>query len=184
MEHALAGIGLQVRVIEDCLNGRRTAWDDPFKAGRNGLAGVEQRLEINSPLALVIVLLRYERLSVRTPEQRLAVSAGTGRGDSRHEAGADRARYADTADPRRGAAADQNTARRPADLGEVRRGPGTIAGRRRRLQGCGCGARMRVLRCRESGVDQRDRRRAPRRRSAQTSWQRSRQGCHGNTSGR
>jgi lysophospholipase L1-like esterase len=46
-----------VRVIEDCLNGRRTVWDDPFKAGRNGLAGLAQRIEIHSPLALVILML-------------------------------------------------------------------------------------------------------------------------------
>jgi lysophospholipase L1-like esterase len=49
--------GQRVRVIEDCLNGRRTAWADPFKPGRNGFIGVEQRIEINSPLALVIVML-------------------------------------------------------------------------------------------------------------------------------
>ncbi len=24
------------RVIENCLNGRRTVWNDPFKPGRNG----------------------------------------------------------------------------------------------------------------------------------------------------
>ncbi len=47
----------EVRVIEDCLNGRRTVWDDPYKPGRNGLDGLEQRIEINSPLALVIVML-------------------------------------------------------------------------------------------------------------------------------
>jgi lysophospholipase L1-like esterase len=57
MERALLDAGHQVRVIEDCLNGRRTAWDDPFKPGRNGLEGVEQRMEINSPLALVILML-------------------------------------------------------------------------------------------------------------------------------
>ena len=57
MERALLDAGQQVRVIEDCLNGRRTAWNDPFKPGRNGLEGIEQRMEINSPLALVIVLL-------------------------------------------------------------------------------------------------------------------------------
>jgi hypothetical protein len=39
------------------LNGRRTVWDDPYKPGRNGLAGIEQRLEINSPLALVVLML-------------------------------------------------------------------------------------------------------------------------------
>ena len=57
MEDQLIRAGRSVRVIEDCLNGRRTVWDDPFKPGRNGLAGLEQRIEINSPLALVIVLL-------------------------------------------------------------------------------------------------------------------------------
>ena len=57
MELALGAVGLRVRVIEDCLNGRRTAWDDPFKPGRNGLAGLEQRIKIHSPLTMVIVML-------------------------------------------------------------------------------------------------------------------------------
>lgn len=33
------------------------AFDDPFKAGRNGLVGLEQRIEVNSPLELVILML-------------------------------------------------------------------------------------------------------------------------------
>jgi lysophospholipase L1-like esterase len=57
MEEGLRGAGHLVRVIEDCLNGRRTAWDDPYKPGRNGLLGLEQRIEITSPLALVILML-------------------------------------------------------------------------------------------------------------------------------
>ena len=57
MEAALHARGRPVRVIEDCLNGRRTVWDDPFKPGRNGLIGLAQRIEINSPLALVILML-------------------------------------------------------------------------------------------------------------------------------
>jgi len=57
MELALIGSSFQVRVIEDCLNGRRTVWDDPFKPGRSGLVGLEQRIEINSPLAVVAVML-------------------------------------------------------------------------------------------------------------------------------
>src|SRR5438876_9588567 len=51
MEDQLIRAGRSVRVIEDCLNGRRTVWDDPFKPGRNGLAGLQQRIEINSPPA-------------------------------------------------------------------------------------------------------------------------------------
>jgi lysophospholipase L1-like esterase len=57
MEIALAETHRSVRVIEDCLNGRRTVWEDPFKPGRNGLIGLAQRIEINSPLALVILML-------------------------------------------------------------------------------------------------------------------------------
>jgi lysophospholipase L1-like esterase len=47
----------QIRVIENCLNGRRTVWDDPYKPGRNGLDGIEQVIEMHSPLELVILML-------------------------------------------------------------------------------------------------------------------------------
>lgn len=57
LEGELVRLGEKVRVLEDCLNGRRTVWDDPFKPGRNGLEGLEQRIEAQSPLALVIVFL-------------------------------------------------------------------------------------------------------------------------------
>jgi hypothetical protein len=57
MENLLVAAGTKVRVIEDCLNGCRTVWDDPFKPGRNGLAGLAQRIETHSPLALVILML-------------------------------------------------------------------------------------------------------------------------------
>jgi lysophospholipase L1-like esterase len=57
LENQLNALGLRVRIVEDCLNGRRTVWEDPFKPGRNGLIGLAQRIEINSPLALVILML-------------------------------------------------------------------------------------------------------------------------------
>lgn len=57
MELELARRGVSTRVIEDCLNGRRTVWEDPYKPGRNGLLGLEQRIEVNSPLALVVLQL-------------------------------------------------------------------------------------------------------------------------------
>ena len=57
LENELRSLGFAARVVEDCLNGRRTVWDDPFKPGRNGVVGIEQRIEVNSPLSLVIVLL-------------------------------------------------------------------------------------------------------------------------------
>lgn len=57
MENRLNDAGAQYRVIENCLNGRRTAWDDPYKPGRNGLEGVEQVIEMHAPLSLVILML-------------------------------------------------------------------------------------------------------------------------------
>ncbi len=57
LEGKLSASGRRVRVIEDCLNGRRTVWEDPFKPGRNGLQGLQQRIEICSPLSLVILML-------------------------------------------------------------------------------------------------------------------------------
>ena len=57
LENKLNESSCKVRVIEDSLNGRRTVWEDPFKPGRNGLLGLAQRIEINSPLALVILML-------------------------------------------------------------------------------------------------------------------------------
>jgi lysophospholipase L1-like esterase len=57
LERDLRQRGRDVRVIEDSLNGRRTVWDDPFKPGRNGLLGLEQRIEVNSPLPLLILML-------------------------------------------------------------------------------------------------------------------------------
>ena len=49
--------GKMIRVIENCLNGRRTAWRDPFKAGRDGSQGLAQVIEMHSPLKLVILML-------------------------------------------------------------------------------------------------------------------------------
>jgi lysophospholipase L1-like esterase len=57
LETKLRERGHSVRITEDCLNGRRTVWEDPFKPGRNGLKGLAQRMEIHSPLALVILML-------------------------------------------------------------------------------------------------------------------------------
>lgn len=57
MEIALGNAGYPMRVIENCLNGRRTVCDDPFKSGRNGMEGLAQQIEIYSPLALVMLML-------------------------------------------------------------------------------------------------------------------------------
>lgn len=57
VELNLTKAGKNVRVIEDCLNGRRTMYEDAIRPGRNGLIGLAQRIEINSPLALVVLML-------------------------------------------------------------------------------------------------------------------------------
>src|SRR5580692_5352674 len=77
LEHRLEESGFTVRVVEDCLNGRRTVWDDPFKPGRNGLQGVEQVMEIHSPLDLVILCLGTNDMQCWYPFNK-AWSAGQG----------------------------------------------------------------------------------------------------------
>jgi lysophospholipase L1-like esterase len=57
LERALNASGETIRVLEDCVNGRRTVFEDPYKPGRNGLAGIAERIEAQSPLALVILML-------------------------------------------------------------------------------------------------------------------------------
>ena len=57
LEEELQRKGQRVRILEDCLNGRRTAFEDPFVPGRNGLLGLAQKIEMHSPLALVILML-------------------------------------------------------------------------------------------------------------------------------
>jgi len=56
-ENSLIEMGNNVRVIENCLNGRRTVWNDPFKDGRDGSMGLAQVIEMHSPLKLVILML-------------------------------------------------------------------------------------------------------------------------------
>jgi len=68
LENKLNASGERVRVIEDCLNGRRTTWDDPIKPGRNGLQGLAQRIEIHSPLSLVILMLGTNDFQASHPD--------------------------------------------------------------------------------------------------------------------
>lgn len=56
-EATINSSGKVVRVLENCLNGRRTCWPDPFKDGRDGSLGLAQVIEMHSPLALVIIML-------------------------------------------------------------------------------------------------------------------------------
>lgn len=56
-ENTLINQGKNIRVIENCLNGRRTVWSDPFKEGRDGSQGLAQVIEMHSPLRLVILML-------------------------------------------------------------------------------------------------------------------------------
>jgi lysophospholipase L1-like esterase len=46
-----------VRIVEECLNGRTTVWDDPFRLLRNGKTSMLPTLEAHSPLDLVILFL-------------------------------------------------------------------------------------------------------------------------------
>jgi len=76
-EKKLSDLGQPVRVLEDCLNGRRTVLEDPYKPGRNGLLGLEQKIEAQSPLALLILMLGTNDFQFCHPHNN-AWSAGQG----------------------------------------------------------------------------------------------------------
>src|SRR4051794_23607939 len=67
LEGSLSAAGMRLRVMENCLNGRRTVWEDPFKPGRNGLTGLAQVMEIHSPLSLIILFLGSNDLQFSHP---------------------------------------------------------------------------------------------------------------------
>lgn len=79
LENELGESGKNVRIIEDSLNGRRTVWEDPFKPGRNGRQGLAQRIEIHSPLSLVIIMLGTNDFQFSHPHNNAwAASQGIG----------------------------------------------------------------------------------------------------------
>ena len=111
LERELRQQGRDVRVIEDCLNGRRTVWDDPVQGGaeRPGRPRTADRGQLAAGAGGAHA--RHQRLSVGAPERRLAVVAGRRRAGSRDSARADRARHAGAPHPRRRAAADSHACR-------------------------------------------------------------------------
>ena len=50
-------LGDGYHVIAEGLNGRTTAWDEPFRSGRNGRESLLPILESHAPLALLIIML-------------------------------------------------------------------------------------------------------------------------------
>jgi lysophospholipase L1-like esterase len=57
LELGLREAGENIRVLEDCLNGRRTVFEDPFLEGRRGLTLLGQTMEKHAPLAGVLLML-------------------------------------------------------------------------------------------------------------------------------
>lgn len=70
-----AGLG-DVRVLENCLNGRRTVFDDPYKPGRNGLQGLQQVIEQQSPLDGVLLMLGSNDWQSMHPHNALHAAQG------------------------------------------------------------------------------------------------------------
>lgn len=58
-------LGKDVRVIEEGLNGRTTAWDDPLADGRNGKKSLKVILESHSPIDLLVIMLGTNDLKHR-----------------------------------------------------------------------------------------------------------------------
>ncbi len=71
-------LGPKVRVIEECLNGRTTAWDDPFRPDRNGKDQLLPALQSHSPLDLVILFLGTNDMQAVYGVNAYASSLGAG----------------------------------------------------------------------------------------------------------
>ena len=52
-----SSLGEEYRIIEECLNGRTTQFEDVNRPARNGLKHIQMLLESHSPIDLVIVML-------------------------------------------------------------------------------------------------------------------------------
>jgi lysophospholipase L1-like esterase len=57
-------LGDDVHVVEEGLNGRTTAFEDPFDPGRNGLAALPMLLDTHAPLDAVVIMLGTNDLFV------------------------------------------------------------------------------------------------------------------------
>ncbi|QTN28253.1 SGNH/GDSL hydrolase family protein [Rhodoferax sp. AJA081-3] len=71
-------LGSKVRVIEECLNGRTTAWDDPFRPNRNGKDQLLPALQSHAPLDLVILFLGTNDMQTVYGVNAYASSLGAG----------------------------------------------------------------------------------------------------------
>ncbi|VTU41181.1 hypothetical protein H4CHR_05916 [Variovorax sp. PBS-H4] len=69
----------EVRVVENCLPGRKTLWDDPFRPGRNGAAGLGEVIEMNSPLELVVIQLGTNDFQAPSDIKAWGAALGVGR---------------------------------------------------------------------------------------------------------
>lgn len=56
-ETVQAGAGAGFRIVEEALNGRMTAWEDPLTPGRNGARQLPALLESHRPIDLVSIML-------------------------------------------------------------------------------------------------------------------------------
>lgn len=71
-------LGPKVRVVEECLNGRTTAWDDPFRPNRNGKDQLLPALQSHAPLDLVILFLGTNDMQTVYGVNAYASSLGAG----------------------------------------------------------------------------------------------------------
>ncbi len=55
-------LGPEYNIIEDALNARTVALDDPYNPGRNGWKGLKTSLDVNAPLDLVVIQLGCNEL--------------------------------------------------------------------------------------------------------------------------
>ncbi|MCP4328478.1 MAG: SGNH/GDSL hydrolase family protein [Alphaproteobacteria bacterium] len=77
--HILRGLlGKRAHVVEECLNGRTTAYDSPLLPDRNGVKALPPLLESHAPLDLVIIMLGTNDLQSNMHLTANDIAAGCG----------------------------------------------------------------------------------------------------------
>ncbi len=71
-------LGPRIHIVEQCLNGRTTAWDDPFRPNRNGKELLLPVLQSHAPLDLVILFLGTNDMQTVYGVNAYASSLGAG----------------------------------------------------------------------------------------------------------
>lgn len=72
-------LGHNFRVNEEGLDGRTTVWENPLRAGRNGLSAIHGVIETHSPIDLMVIMLGTNDVKTRLNQTPFSIAHGASR---------------------------------------------------------------------------------------------------------